>query len=168
MNTPRRVSAVGLRIHWWAGGFFAAIGLIFLGIPFLLSAAATDAGSAIGVLRALGAAFLGLGGVILLMWPIGREIERALPQNAPVWEWWVNFVGGVLGAALFAIPATLLVPLMLLLYFDRPNWAYPDPDAGLWPNGYLGLLFGGAGLISLVALVLMGRTSYKSRPRWRR
>ncbi len=163
--SARRVRAVGLRNHWMAGGFFAVIGLIFLGIPFLFEQA-TDA--PLGALRALGAAFTTLGGVILLMWPLGREIERASPQNASTWEWWVNFVGGMLGAALFAVPATLVLPLMVVLYIDRPNWAYPEPDGGFLPGGYLGFLFSGVGVISLVALALVGRISYRGRPRWRR
>jgi uncharacterized membrane protein YdcZ (DUF606 family) len=85
--------------------------------------------------RALGVAFLVLGGATLLMLVLAREIERAAPQNAAVWEWWMEFVGGVLGAAMFGVPATLILPLIGFLYVDRPNWAFPDPEATFLPPG---------------------------------
>lgn len=96
-----------------------------------------------------------------------REIEGAPPQNAAAWEWWMEFVGGVLGAAMFGVPATLILPLMGFLYIDRPNWAFPDPEATFLPTGYLGVLFTGLGLLSLAALLLLGRASYRDRPRWK-
>jgi len=101
----------------------------------------------------------------LLMAVLLREIERAVPHNAPAWAWWMDFVGGSLGAAMFAVPATFVLPLMGFLYIDRPNWAFPDPEASFWPIGYLWTLFTALGLLVLAALLYLGRASYRNRPR---
>ncbi len=160
----------GPRKFWLAGGIFAGIGLLvgFVLPPILVARAAPDGQILVGVLRALGAAFLTLGTMTLLMAVLVPEIERAAPRNAPVWEWWMEFVGGALGAAMFGVPATLMLPLMAFLYIDRPNWAFPDPEATFWPQGYLGVLFTTLGLITLVSLIFLGRISYRQHPRWRR
>lgn len=166
----RTVRLRGPGKYWLAGGVFAGIGLLvgFVLPPIALTQPAPDEGVPLGLLRTLGAAFLTLGGVTLLMAALSPEIERAAPRNAAVWEWWMEFVGGALGAAMFAVPATLILPLMFVLYLDRPNWAFPDPEATFWPDGYLGVLFTGLGLISVAALIFLGRHSYRRRPRWRR
>lgn len=154
---------------WVTGGIFAGIGLVvgFVLPPTLISQAAPDRQGFAGALRALGVAFLTLGAATLLMVVLVREIERAAPQNAVVWEWWMEFVGGALGAAMFGVPATLILPLIGFLYVDRPNWAFPDPEASFWPSGYLGILFTGLGVLTLAALLMLGRAAYRDRPRWR-
>ena len=165
-----RLSPRGSSKYSLTGGIFAGIGLAagFVLPPILLSRAATETQSLIAVLRALGVAFLALGGATLLMVVLAREVERAVPHNASAWEWWMEFVGGALGAAMFAVPATFILPLMGLLYVDRPNWAFPDPEASFWPIGYLWALFTALGVLSLMVLLHLGRISYRNRPRWKR
>lgn len=166
----RPVRSGGPRKYWLAGSVFAGIGLLTaLVIPAVLDARATDVNAVpLGPLRALGGAFLTLGGVTLLMAALIPEVERAAPHNAEVWEWWIDFVGGLLGAAMFGVPASLVFPLVAFLYIDRPNWAFPDPGATFCPHGAVALLFTGVGLVTLTALVHLGRTAYQRRPRWKR
>lgn len=156
--------------HWIAASVFAVVGALvtFVVAPLLAAQADPDTPTPIGSVRALGWAFLIISGTMLLMLAITREIERTGSQNAHVWEWWINFVGGMLGAALFGVPATLVLPFFFLAYIDRPNRLFPDPDGSFWSIGALGLLFTSVGLVTLVALYAMSRAMLRSRPRWKR
>ena len=57
-----------------------------------------------------------------------------------MWHWWINFVGGLAGALLFAIPATLTLPALFIAWMLRPNALFePGIDASetLWVGALL-------------------------------
>ncbi len=80
---------------------------------------------------------------------------RGHPEKYSRWLWWVNLVGGLVGALLFAIPSTFVLPFLLLA------------DGGsefIW----LGALFTVIGVLATVAIVAIAVRQYKQRPHWKR
>ena len=120
------------------------------------------------VVRVLGGVFLALGALILTMMFVSLYIDRTCPQNNEVWQWWVDFVGGMLGAAAFAVPATFVLPGLYLAYTLSPNPLYPDPSKDFTHDFFIGLLFSALGILSLAGMYFLSRSYLRHRPRWKR
>lgn len=144
---------------WVASSVFCLLGILMAGSAGLIVPAepAEDAAIVKAVLWILGGVFFGLGLFTLGRLAIGRYLEQVSPQNLPVFHWWVNLAGGLLGALVFAIPASLAYPLILMI----PD----DPQAD--KNRLIGLLFSLLGVVVLLATVAAAWVMIRNRPRWR-
>lgn len=132
----------GATAYWVASLIFALVGAAF---------------TATGVLVApffllLGIPFLCLGVFILLAMLFSVYLKRVHPERYSIWLWWVNFIGGLFGALLFAVPSTFALPILLLVGTSSET---------IW----IGVLFSAVGAIALVAVVLIGFWQYRKRPR---
>ena len=147
---------------WFAGTVFLFVGLTFwFAVPaWLLNdgprAQAVELREAALVLRLLGVMVTALGAFVLLLMAYGVRVRRKNAGNLVSWHRWVGFVGGIAGAALFAIPATMALPFMVLI--GRREAAVLFPELGrssedLWVGG----LFSVIGLLVLAALVVLAR-----------
>ncbi len=121
---------VGSARQWSAGLFFflAGFGLFCIG---RLTGTHDDI-----MLMGMGALFAGIGFLTLLL-----KIFRMSGAS-------VDLIMGVLGAALFSVPATLILPGLLYLYFTRPNFLYSSDVTSLpLKDFWLGALFSSLGLL---------------------
>lgn len=118
------------------GGVFTTVGVLVE--PFFLL---------------VGLPFLGLGLFVLVLLIYSLYLKVKHPEKYPGWLWWINFIGGLAGALLFAVPSTFALPILLLLDL---------PADTLW----IGVLFSVIGAIALVVVVLIGRWQYKKRLPW--
>lgn len=100
----------------------------------------------------IGLPFLGLGLLILALLVYGLNLKRQNPERYQDWLWWVNFIGGLAGALLFAVPSTLALPILLLLDL---------PTETLW----IGALFSVIGVASLIGIGLIARWQYNQKSR---
>lgn len=101
------------------------------------------------LLRVLGAVFGGIGIAILGMKLKGLDDET------------ISRIGGLIGALSYAIPASLALPGLWLVYGLRPNPLFPADaafGAELW---LIGSIFSGTGLLVLVATIALYR--YQAR-----
>jgi len=76
-------------------------------------------------------------------------------ENYVAWLWWVNFVGGLAGVGLFAVPSLFALPVLLLV-------------GGLEEFLWLGAVFSLIGTAVLVTLWFVAKRQYRGRPRWSR
>ncbi|MFZ5918745.1 MAG: hypothetical protein ACOYZ7_17555 [Chloroflexota bacterium] len=100
----------------------------------------------------IGLPFLGLGLLILALLVYGLNLKRQNPERYPIWLWWVNFIGGLAGALVFAAPSTLALPILLLV---------DVPSETIW----IGALFSVIGIVTLVIITLIAKWQYGKRPR---
>jgi hypothetical protein len=158
----------GRLADWAVSIVFMLVGAV---VAFFLPAIArpsADRATVVTLIRVVGGVFLGLGTLIFL-WMVGDlYFNFRHPEHRDTWYWWGNFVGPLLAAGLFAVPATLALPLMALAYVLRPNAFFPpnSPDAA--NNLIVGAIFSAVGLLGLALMGLVGRSTYRKRPRRRR
>lgn len=148
---------------WAASITFTVLGaLIAFGMPRVL---ATVEQEVLGLLalRALGWTFLILGLFVLLLMLVTLYVRIRQPEQEPVWHWWINFVGGLLGALAFAIPASLMFPMVAVAYWTRPNPLFP-PDADVTQTLWLGAMFSIVGVVTCVATFLVARIKLREDP----
>ena len=88
--------------------------------------------------------------------------HRTQPEREAVWHWWINFIGGLAGALVFAVPATLMFPVFLIAYLTRPNALVPN-DAVAANNLWLAVLFSVIGLAVLALLFFVGRKMVREK-----
>ncbi len=160
----------GARAAWLVGALFLICGAVLvLAVPAWISGesprpAPAESYEAAVVFRILGWTFLGLGGVVLGLMIAGVWVGRTRPEQLHVWHWWVGLIGGLLGAALFAVPATFAFPFMLSLGRREQGRLFPDVGRSaedLWIAGLFSIL----GLGVLVALWFVVRLQLASSPR---
>ena len=149
---------------WAASIVFTALGaaLVFW-LPARVPELVRDPLAAVA-LPVLGWTFLLLGLLVLLPMLVTLNIRRQDREREAVWHWWINFIGGLAGALVFAVPATLTLPLMLLAYSARPNLLFPAGVAPA-PNLWLGVLFSLTGVASLVLTVFIARLKLREDAR---
>jgi hypothetical protein len=158
----------GRLADWAVSIVFMLVGAV---VAFFLPAIvrpSADRDTAVTLIRVVGGVFLGLGTLILL-WMVGDLYFRFRhSEYRDTWYWWGNFVGPLVAAGLFAVPATLALPLMALAYVFRPNAFFPpnSPDAA--NNLIVGAIFSAVGLLGLALMGLVGRSMYRKRPRRQR
>lgn len=150
----------------WIGGLvFTLVGSIiaFLAPQFLQSS--QDASAARLILVGLGAIFL-LFGLSSLGVGVGDLVlSLTNPTARQRWMWWGNFLLGIGAAAVFAVPASLAYPLLLVAYLTRPNVIFPSPLPDANGNLTIGLIFTLVGFLILAIIVWVARIALKSRPR---
>jgi len=94
------------------------------------------------MLMGMGALFAGIGLLALLL------------KFFKISEASVDLIMGVLGGALFSVPATLILPGQIYLYFSRPNFFYSADVTSLPLKDFLlGALFSSVGLLVNVFLI---------------
>jgi hypothetical protein len=158
----------GRLADWAVSIVFMLVGAV---VAFFLPAIvrpSADRDTVVTLIRVVGGVFLGLGTLIFL-WMVGDlYFKFRHPEHRDTWYWWGNFVGPLVAAGLFAVPATLALPLMALAYVLRPNAFFPpnSPDAA--NNLIVGAIFSAIGLLGLALMGLVGRSMYRKRPRRQR
>jgi hypothetical protein len=103
------------------------------------------------MLLLVGAPFGLLGALLLGLLVYGARFRHSQPERYARWLWWVNLIGGIAGAALYAVPSLLVLPAMLLLGLHEQLW--------------LGALFSVTGLLVGVATALLAAHLIRGRPR---
>ena len=149
---------------WTASIVFTTVGVgIAFWLPRYLPLGEEDAIGAFAV-GALGWAFLvlGLSGLVPMLATL--YIRRAQPGQERAWHWWINFIGGLLGALMFAIPAALMLPVFLLAYLARPNALFRADETNAARTLGIAAAFSVLGLAALALTVLLARTTL----RWNR
>ena len=149
---------------WTASITFIVLGaLIALALPPVFPKA-EQSELLLRAIQILGWTFFVLGLIVLLPMLATLYIRTKRPGREKVWHWWINFIGGVLGALAFAIPASFMFPIFLLAHLIRPNALFaPDVDAA--NNLWLAALFSVLGLITSVAIFFVAREKLKEDPR---
>lgn len=119
------------------------------------------------ILYILGGFFVGMGALIFLWMGIDLYLKFTHPERRDGWYWWGNFLGPLLAAGLFAVPAAFMFPLMLLAYLLGPNIFFPADSPNADNNLIVGLIFSIVGLLCLALMYFVGRSVYKKRPQRR-
>jgi len=155
---------------WIAGAVFFVTGLVMgIAVPAWLTGGSdglptTAALEAALLFRITGWTFTGLGSLVLGLMTIGLWIGVHGPDRLRVWHWWVGFVGGLVGALLFAVPAVLAYPF--LYYMGRRPAGALFSDMGRSPEDmWTGALFSALGVVVLLVLVPLARHRVRGRPR---
>jgi hypothetical protein len=158
----------GRLADWAVSIVFMLVGAVIAAFLPAIVRPSADRATAVILIRVVGGVFLGLGTSIFL-WMVGDlYLKFRHPERRDAWYWWGNFVGPLLVAGLFAVPATLALPLMALAYALRPNIFFPPNPPGTANNLVVGAIFSAAGLLGLALMGLVGRSMYRNRPRRRR
>lgn len=148
--TPRQAG-------WIVGIAFTLIGLlVILFLPSLFASSRED-NRVVPFIWLLGGIFLAIGVSSLVLMIGDANLQRRNSALRKKWFWWGNLVIGVLGVLFFALPATLVLPVMLL----APTLFPPDTSS---KNLFLGALFSGIGLLILLALYFIVRRKIQQRP----
>lgn len=138
---------------WVASTVFIIVGaLIAFGVPLIMQPT-QDRDLALPSMRVLGGVFIILGLAVFLPMLISLFV---VAERREQWHWWINFIGGLLGALTFAVPATLMFPVFLIAYLTRPNALVPN-DAVASNNLSIAALFSVIGVVVLVAVFFLGR-----------
>jgi len=109
--------------------------------------------------KMIGLVFLILGISILLLTLPSIMIKIKYPQNTDFWFWWVNFVGGMMGALLFSLPSTFIWAIYLLLP-DKAQAAFSGKFFLLW-------IFTAVGLLVNAGIFFIAKSQLKGRPVWK-
>lgn len=163
---------VYLRLPPYMGAWLASLLFLSLGFLFFFKGAASLAArgdhSGFVAMRALGGTFMALGGLLFVALAGDLVLALTAPERRAGWRWWVNFVGGLLGAGLFSVPALLAGPAMLVAY--RKGTAAFVTAGKVVQKGDLVLGFGFsiAGLLGLLLMYFVGRQMLRARGRTRR
>jgi hypothetical protein len=107
--------------------------------------------SVILILRITGGIFLLIGAVVLGMTILG----------APTYL--VHTIGGALGALSFGIPATLVLPGLLLAYRMRPNLFFSADEAFGTDNWAIGCLFTVLGISTTIGTFFLARYQLRNK-----
>jgi hypothetical protein len=132
---------------------FILTGLIFV----VISSNALSSGI---ILTALGILFVAIGLILAALYTAGLFIAKAAPSNKKVYEWWVQLIGGELGALSFALPSALIIPLVSLLP--------PDVQSQMKDQIRILTIFTFAGIAVLIAIIIVTFNLVKDRPRWKK
>ncbi len=158
------ISIRGKAANWAVGIVFSILGvLIAVFLPPLFSPG-EDGAFAVVFLRILGAVFLFFGGVNLVLMLGYLVLKANSPPLHETWYWWGNFLGGLLAAGIFAVPATLAFPAFFLAYLLRPNVFFPAGTPAALQNLWIGALFSVVGIGVLLMMYFIGRAYYRGRP----
>lgn len=112
------------------------------------------------IFRFIGVIFFMIGFPILCMTIISVVIAVTSKDNIETWYWWINFVGGIMGALSFALPSAFIYPLFFLV---------PSHIRDTMKNPHIILpVFTILGIIVGVLVFLVGRSQFRSRPRWKK
>ncbi len=123
-----------------------------------------DRGSVLLILHILGGVFLGLGLSIFLWMLVDLYLKYRNPEFRNTWYWWGSLIAPLLAAGFFAIPATLALPVILLLYLLGPGNILPVDPKDVTKNILIGLLFTVIGLLTLSLMYFTAKSMYKGRP----
>lgn len=147
---------------WLAGVVFATVGLVLLFVVPTSAPWGSDHGPHQLLYRILGGFFLVFGAVILAAMVWGSVLGTHDPTRREEVGWWVNFLGGAVGAAAFSVPATLALPVFLFAWSRRPNALFP-PGASARGSILMASAFSAVGILGLVLTVFMVRATLRSR-----
>jgi hypothetical protein len=138
----------------WTHQFRDAAAFWIAALVFLLAGAIFTAAGVLAetLFLTIGLPFLGLGLLVFALMAYSLHLKRKHPERYPIWLWGVNFIGGLAGARLFAVPSTLALPILLLV---------DVPSETIW----IGALFSAIGVITLVIIALIAKWQYGKRPR---
>ena len=158
----------GRAANWVVSIVFMAVGgAIIFWLPGIMQPS-PDRHTAWAITSILGGVFLGLGALIFV-WMVGDlYLGLAQPEQRDIWYWWGSFVEPLAAAGLFAIPASLAFPAMLLAYLLRPNAFFPADSPDPSNNLIVGAVFSVVGLLVVVLIYFLGRSMYRRRPRLQR
>jgi hypothetical protein len=158
------IQITGRPAAWIVGIVFSIVGGLILVFGPSLTSTAQDVGTAHMAVRILGVVFLGLGILVLAAMVVDLVLLARGSPRRDTYFWWFNFLCGLLAAGLFAIPATLIFPLMLIAYVLRPNGLFPVDARNDSNNLFVGLIFTLFGLGALLLMLFAGRAVYRNRP----
>lgn len=147
---------------WLVSIIFLMTGLLILLLVPWIVRPGPDHDTVVLLIQILGGVLI-LVGTIILLWIIGGAyFSNYFPQYTDSWYYYGRVIGASVAAALFAIPATLTFPFLLLAYAVRPNVIFAtDADPLAWfLIGFLVTAIGAACLWLTFAIV---STSYAQR-----
>jgi hypothetical protein len=149
---------------WMVGIVFSAVGaLIAFWMPSFIQPS-PDRPTALLIVHILSGIFLGLGLIILAYMGIDLYLGWRRPEAREIWYYWASAVGPLLAASLFAVPASLAFPALLVVYLLRPNAIFPAGSSQATGNLLIGLLFSALGAGSLLLIYVLARNLYRNRP----
>ncbi len=105
------------------------------------------------VFTALAAVCLSIGGVVFLMMLYSLWLKWKNPENLEAWLWWVNFIGGLMGALSFIVPSILIVPIFSYV--------------GIEVDKINAMIFPIIGIAAALMTFFIGRSQYRGRPLWK-
>ena len=147
---------------WAASIVFTVVGVFLVfGFSRFFTMGDQDAFPLLSV-RIFGSVFLVLGLIVLA--PMLASLF-VVPVDRAAWHWWANFIGGLLGALTFAVPATLMFPIFLLAYLVRPNILFPVDSVDTTKNLGIAALFSLIGLVTLIATIVLARLKLRQDPK---
>jgi hypothetical protein len=154
----------GRAANWTVSIIFTLVGAVidFFG-PGIVQPS-PDRGSIVLILQILGGVFLGLGLSIFLWMVVDLYLKYRNPEFRDQWYWWGSFIAPMLAAGLFAVPATLAFPVILLVYLLGPGNLLPVDPKDVTSNLLIGLLFTVVGLLTLGLMYLITKSTLKGRP----
>ncbi len=133
---------------WFVAILFLFVGTCFaLAVPLILEKDEFLGGV---VFTALATVCLSIGGVVFLMMIYSLWVKWKNPENLEAWLWWVNFVGGLIGALFFIVPSILI----------EPTFSY----IGVEVDTVNALMFPIVGVAAAVMTFFIGRSQYRGRP----
>ncbi len=132
----------GAAAYWIASLVFVLVGAVFTAVGALADPA----------FLLVGVPFLLLGLFVLALLIYSLFLKLKHPERYHTWLWWINFVGGLSGALLFAVPSTFALPILLLA----------DVDADVM---WIGALFSAIGVITCVVVAWIAARQFRNRPR---
>lgn len=108
-----------------------------------------DATMAVLILRILAGIFGLIGGTVMVMTLMKVDDKK------------INLIGGVMGALSFGIPATFVLPGLLVAHANRPNMLFAATDAFGTTNWVIGTIFSVLGIATCIGTRFLYR--YQSR-----
>lgn len=154
----------GRPANWVVSIGFMLVGMVIAFYVPTIVQPSQDRHTILTILRILGGVFVGMGALIFLWMVVDLYLKFNHPERRDGWYWWGNFIGPLLAAGLFAVPATCMFPLMLLAYLFSPNILFSANSPDVTNNLVVGLIFSVVGLLSLALMYFVGRSMYRKRP----
>jgi hypothetical protein len=156
------VSIAGRPVNWIVSVVFMLVGLVIVLALAPNIEPMPDRDGIVLIVRVFGGVFFFLGLLIF----VGTVVDLALAGQDPArrerWYSRSTALIALFAAGLFAVPATLAFPLLLVAYIVRPTAYYASDSPDMLHNLMVGLIFSIAGLLSLGLLYITTRKTFRT------
>ncbi len=156
------IYARGRSANWIVSVVFMLVGLLIaIALPPIIRPM-PDRDVVVLIVRLLGGIFFILGLVIFASMMFDAVLASEGPEVRDRWYRSSKLVLSLIAAGLFAIPATMAFPIMMLAYLSRPNGLFPINDPNPLNNLVVGLVFSVVGVLALGLMVVAARSAQPS------